>query len=567
MGMTAPSPFSRFFRIALLSCVFTAPLNVAAQVGSVAVSDVSAPTADTFGISDAQPTYPAVSWGGSVPQSVENLLISLPSPIQLEPQKELLVHILTLPVLPAEKDAIPAEWLALRLEALHTVGADDAASRLAKTIPENLAVSDRARRAGVDALLRTNHVKEACKLAMPALEQDTGVDPYWPVRITFCHYMRGDTPRAELSWQLAQETHGRQISPMAATLFNQWGVKGAMLPPLTKADAPLEPLLVAGLASDKKTHLSTRIPPNFLISESIFTISPALAGQLATLSILPPIIHFELTEKAASYGLATPAALRSQYDKFVNDVTMWDKLPPEANLRLQAVRRLKHIPQGSSQMAELANAIPLFTQKFGDAFTYRFFSDQMELLHEALEALQPSATLAMDAAANDLLNKDTESAERIARYLDEGSAFPDGKAAAHAIRLAIRLYQGDVPTQVDLNSLPQEAQRSWLTARSIEVLNALGTKVVYPQQQVTGSSPLITAPPSNIMDRLRFAKANRLEAETLLASALLLPNGSLRQVSDSTAYEIVHNLHVAGFTDLARTFAIQFILHAPVTPR
>lgn len=568
MGERIVSPGKKAcLALALLFCAAPAfasplaPVSINSNEG-VSVSELSSPSADTFGVPSDKPDYPSVSWKGSQPASIENLLITLPSPIQTPPQKALLLHLLTLPVPPSERESVPADWLALRLRVLYTLGADDAAAKLVTGIPANLTLPDSARREGTDALLRTHHLKEACKLANPAQDEQETPDMFWSTRLTFCHYINGEIPQAELGWQLAHENHGHEIGKLSAALFDQWAIATATLPPLTQADSAIEPLLIAALDEDEKTHLSTRIGENFLTSESISTISPALAARLMKNEAIPPVIRFELAEKAASYGLITPGALREQYNSVAANISLWDKLPPEANLRLQAVQRLQHIPEGSTQIAEMEKAIPLFAQKFGDDITYRFFADQMDLLHEGLDSLKPGVSLALDAASDDLSHNNTDGAETIASYLKQ-SGLPEGQAAAMLIELSLRLQRGEKVDTISFDALPENERSSWMAMRTAQVFQALGAKVNYPAVSGNAISPLVSTPPSNIIDRLRFAKANHLAAETLLASALLLPSGSLRQVSDATSYEIVHNLETAGFHELARTFAIQFLLHAP----
>lgn len=534
--------------------------DATASSSEVTVGDIAAPTVSGIGVSD--PEMPTISWEGSAPESISQLLEAVPAPLQIKEQRKIIGHLLMMPVPPETEDNVPADWLGVRLEKLQVTGLYEEAAKLMENVPEKMPLSDRAMRAGVDALFQTGKISKACKYTESMIAREEGDSPYWPLRVSFCHQIQGNEAEADLSWQLTKENHGKEISPLERSFFEFWGSEDKSLPTLSANNAEFEPLLSAALTENDDTNIAKRIPADWVNGELAPRISPPLAAQLSQLEQIPLPVRFELGERAGAYGLLIPPKLRALYDEMIEQPDLWKTLPPEVQFRLGAYQGLMKVSASATRMSQLEKAIPLFVQKFGDEYTFRLFGDQMEWLLEGLDTLKPSLELSQNIAQFALDDKRKGDARMVADYL-RTTTYPEARSAAMAIDLAATLSEGDMIRTVDLKVLPPEEQNGWVARRIHEVFSALGAEADLPAATYTGSPPLMAPPPSVISDKLRNAKANRLRAEKLLASALLLQSGSLDQVGDSVTQALISNLDEEGFDKLSRQFAQLLLLHAP----
>lgn len=526
----------------------------------VTVGDIAPPSVSGIGVSD--PDMPTISWEGSAPDSITELLEAVPAPLQIKEQRKIIAHLLMMPVPSDSEDNVPADWLGVRLEKLQVTGLYEEAAMLMESVPEKMLLSDRAMRAGVDALFQTGKIAEACKRTESMISREEGDSPYWPLRVSFCHRIQDNEAEADLSWQLAKENHGKEISPLERSFFEFWGGDEKKLPALSASNSEFEPLLSAAIAENSETAIASRIAADWVSGELAPRISPPLAAQLSQLNQLPLPVRFELGERAGAYGLLIPPKLRALYDAMIEQPDLWKSLPPEVQFRLGAYQGLMTVSASATRMSQLEKAIPLFAQKFGDEYTFRLFSDQLEWVLEGLDTLKPSLDLSQNIAEFALNDNRQGDARMVADYL-RTTTFPEARSAAMAIDLAVTLYEGNTIRMVDLKALPPEEQNGWVARRIHEVFSAMGAEADLPAATYTGSPPLMATPPNLISDKLRNAKANRLRAEKLLASALLLQSGSINQVSDSVTQALISNLDEEGFDKLSRQFAQLLLLHAP----
>lgn len=536
------------------------PVPMRSISGGIQVKSLDRVNQEAFGALSGADALPSNMWAGTPRGLVENTLKALPANPGLPSLTHLQRRLLLSAATPPKGTGSSESFLALRSAKLAEMGQNGDVQALIDAAPKAERESPALSRLQASALLLSGEYKEACRLGVSALQENT--DAFWVKLVALCQTLAKQHNKAALSLSLLQESGanaGELYLKLLEALKNDTAVK------LDKLLAPgaLEVALVRLNSVSFSENLEGIKHPNSLrILLSAQKVPPALRTKAALEAFAQQLINRSTLEKAFD-------SLKFSEAQKKNPLESAQKLDP-----LSAQALLYQLVSTPDQLEILRGEAISLAMELAEKTDYAF--EIKRLYGPSLATIEARADLmwlAPQAIRSLLLAQNWEAAQKWYATL-RSAAFANQEIAKEwtAVRPLAALAGFDVSDQAieqmlkgwwqSLERTPDAYRQGAFLA---SLLDGLGHRVPEGYWGVLVSGPMLAydyAPKPGFAIKMNKAALNARLGETVVSVLGTLGGAPVLSINPVFYRDSLFALRMVELKDEARLIAINAALRA-----